>query len=90
MTMADFFNLISLMSLCTKKYDHYITCVNILFCKLATSISRDWKDLLLRQHMSSYSNSFGFAFEQESKMFAKDFYSLFIDQKNVSPNSRYI
>ncbi|CAC5393918.1 unnamed protein product [Mytilus coruscus] len=63
-----------------QKYNLNVTFVDILSIKLA--IPHDWKDLLLQQHMSPNSNSFGFVFEHEnkkipiSKLFAKDVYSL--------------
>ncbi|CAC5368334.1 unnamed protein product [Mytilus coruscus] len=75
-----------------KKYNLNVTFVDILSIKLA--IPRDWKDLILQQHMSPNSNSFGFVFEYEnkkmpiSKLFAKDVYSLFIDRGSVSPISQ--
>ena len=75
-----------------KKYNLNVTFVDMLFIRLA--IPRDWKDLLLQQHMSPNSNSFGFVFEHKnkkmpiSKLFAKDVYSLFIDRGSVSPISQ--
>ena len=50
--------------------------------------------MLLQQHMSPNSNSFGFVFEHEnkkmpiSKLYTKDVYSLFIDRVSVSPISQ--
>lgn len=75
-----------------QKYNLNVTFVDILSIKFA--IPRDRKDLSIQQHLSPNSNSFGFVLEHENKkmpiikLFAKDVYSLFIDQGNVSPISR--